>query len=205
MGDLKTNDGKIRVELVPWELMEQAGCAMTYGVDKHGHEGTWREGVKGDGWQKYTAAAFRHLGSYFKSRLAGGDGRDPESGLSHLAGAAASISILCWAEAQRGNLPAMWQKPPRRAETAPRTRLDRARRRAAEFGAWVDAKDIGDHVMRWRLCGLSVTEETRGRVLDSARPVLVDWTAPANVEGYILARLRALGLEEHYWSPQARR
>jgi hypothetical protein len=109
--DHKTPDGKIRVEFVPYELMEQAGCAMTYGVEKHGRARSWEDNTDPDGWLMYVGAAMRHLGKYLRSRLDGGDGRDSESGLSHLAGLAASVSILCRMEAKRDNLPTTWKAP----------------------------------------------------------------------------------------------
>jgi hypothetical protein len=108
--DRKNYDGKIRVELVPPQLLEQAGCAMTYGVAKHGEPWTWMHGERG----MYVGALLRHVGKYWLSILRGGDGRDPETGLSHLSGAAASLSILCWFEDRDGNLPTTWKDPPPR-------------------------------------------------------------------------------------------
>lgn len=58
---------------------------MTYGKTKYGSH-NWRGGLA---WSRLLAAILRHVFAYL-----GGESKDPETGLSHLAHAACGIMML---------------------------------------------------------------------------------------------------------------
>lgn len=81
----KHDDGKVRYELVPIGALHQVARALTFGAEKYG-EGDWIGGLK---WSRYIGAILRHLYAF-----AGGETHDEESGLHHLAHAAAVCLML---------------------------------------------------------------------------------------------------------------
>lgn len=89
---VKLDQGKIRLDLVPPELMEEVGKVLTFGAEKYTENG-WQsvENPK----NRYYAAAMRHLLAHKK-----GEKTDPESGLSHLSHAATNICFLLWFEVE---------------------------------------------------------------------------------------------------------
>lgn len=94
MSEFRKDDaGKVRVELVPPAALLEVGRAFTYGAEKYGAD-NWR---KGAGWSRYVGASLRHVLAW-----SSGEDADAESGLSHLAHAAACLLILM--ELQRGRL-----------------------------------------------------------------------------------------------------
>lgn len=80
----KDDNGKRRVDLLPFAALEQVADILAFGAAKYG-ENNWR-GVKR---ARYLAAALRHLFTY-----AQGEETDPESSLPHLAHAACSILFM---------------------------------------------------------------------------------------------------------------
>lgn len=87
------NDGeKIDLTLVPIEAQEAIARAMMYGAKKYGR-GNYR--LSGMAWSRLIAACLRHLGTFLY------DGSpDPESGLSHLDHALASLAMLAFQAAR---------------------------------------------------------------------------------------------------------
>lgn len=85
---LKTDDGKLRLTLVPREIIKAIAEVRMYGVKKYPDGG-------GDNWkrvepQRYRDAAFRHFLAYLDDHA----GMDPESGLPHLWHLACNIAFL---------------------------------------------------------------------------------------------------------------
>lgn len=82
----KDDDGKTRFHLLPWFALEQLGKVLTYGAKKYSDNG-WRDVT--DWRSQYSAALLRHIVAWQQ-----GEKMDPESGLHHLAHAAACVFIL---------------------------------------------------------------------------------------------------------------
>lgn len=89
------DDGKPRVDLVPYELVEAAGHGMAYGIAKYGLQ-NWRRGI---GQSRLAGSVIRHV---FK--WCSGEDIDPESKLPHLSLAASSLGMLLATNAQRPDL-----------------------------------------------------------------------------------------------------
>lgn len=91
--NLKKDDGKLRLDLVPPEAMFALAEVFAFGATKYAEFG-WEEG--GLSAKRLYAAALRHLTAYWQAhRLDDEDGQlDPESGLPHLYHALACISML---------------------------------------------------------------------------------------------------------------
>lgn len=73
---VKSDEGKPRLDLVPFDALLEVGRALEYGERKYAAR-NWEKGMA---WGRLTGAAMRHL-----SRWMVGENRDPESGLHHLA------------------------------------------------------------------------------------------------------------------------
>lgn len=83
---MKHDQNKVRWDLMLWKEMEEVARVLEYG-DKKYEPGNWK---LVDGWRwRYFGAAMRHLVAWF-----GGEKRDPESGLLHLAHAIVSILFI---------------------------------------------------------------------------------------------------------------
>lgn len=74
-------DGKLRWELLPMDLIEKIVEVYHFGAKKYGAN-TWKQ--LEDGEQRYKAALLRHLVEHDKNEL-----RDNESGLLHM-------QHVCW-------------------------------------------------------------------------------------------------------------
>lgn len=86
MSGAKKNDGeKPRVHLVPNELVFGAARAFGFGAKKYARY-NWMKGME---WTRLRDAVERHLRAWTD-----GEETDPESGLSHLDHAAASLAML---------------------------------------------------------------------------------------------------------------
>lgn len=83
--EIKHDEDKVRLELVPASLMWAVGVIRTYGVQKYGDKESWRQ-VEPD---RYKGALLRHLMAYL-----GGEEIDAESGYPHLWHAACNIAFL---------------------------------------------------------------------------------------------------------------
>lgn len=89
----KLDEGKLDLTLVPPELVEQVARVMMFGAAKY-TRGGWQH-VE-DGPLRYYAALRRHLHAF-----EGGEDLDPETGLHHLAHAAANLAFLLAFAARR--------------------------------------------------------------------------------------------------------
>lgn len=81
----KNDQGKPNYALIPPKSMSEVAKVFTYGAQKYG-ERNWEKGLA---YSRLYAAIQRHLWAYWA-----GEDLDPESGLPHLAHAAASIFML---------------------------------------------------------------------------------------------------------------
>ena len=82
---VKYDQDKPDLSLVPKSLRESAARAFMYGEQKYSRD-NWRKGMK---WHRLYSALNRHLDAWWD-----GEVLDPESGLSHLDHAAASLAML---------------------------------------------------------------------------------------------------------------
>lgn len=95
---LKYDDGKLRWDLLPLDVVEKLVEIYEFGANKYG-ENNWR--TIENGYKRCRAAMFRHLTAYDK-----GEHVDSESGKSHLAHAAwNALSMVFFAERES-------EKPP---------------------------------------------------------------------------------------------
>jgi len=81
---IKHDEGKLAYDLLPFDAVDEIAGVMSYGCEKYG-PGGWRRVQK----HRYFAAAMRHL-----SAAQRGLEYDDESGLRHLAHAAANLLFL---------------------------------------------------------------------------------------------------------------
>jgi len=82
----KDDCGKPQWDLLPWAGTEQVVRVLGYGANKYGAE-NWRKIEAAE--RRYFSAALRHLAAHAR-----GEKLDSESGLPHLAHAAASLLFL---------------------------------------------------------------------------------------------------------------
>lgn len=82
---LKHDGGKLRLDLVPPELIEAVGAVMTHGAEKYG-EGSYRNVEP----KRYRAALMRHICKWLKHP----HGIDEDSGLPHIWHIACNIAFL---------------------------------------------------------------------------------------------------------------
>lgn len=83
---IKYDSDKVMMNLVDYEHVEDIGKVLTYGATKYGAH-TWKN--LDNAKERYFAALMRHVIAWRK-----GEACDEESGLSHLAHAAANIMFL---------------------------------------------------------------------------------------------------------------
>lgn len=89
---IKHDEGKLRIDLIPPEVIEALAITFAHGAKKYG-ECNWEKGM---GVSRLWAAAQRHLWAWWR-----GENKDGESGLNPLFHALASIAMLV-AMRQRG-------------------------------------------------------------------------------------------------------
>ena len=82
---VKHDDGKTRYDLLPPELLEETAKVLSFGATKYGSR-NWEYGMS---WYRPFGALMRHMWAWW-----GGEDKDPETGLSHLAHAACCIAFL---------------------------------------------------------------------------------------------------------------
>lgn len=80
----KYDEDKPALHLMPCRAEEQVGRVLTYGAQKYGAD-NWDKGGE-DGKDRYIGAALRHINAFRQGKVL-----DEESGIHHLAHAAASI------------------------------------------------------------------------------------------------------------------
>lgn len=88
---IKHDSGKPDLSIVPLALEEACARAFTFGAGKYGRN-NYKNGLQ---YTRLLAAAFRHLKAW--NEISTGD---PESGLSHLDHAIASLAMLAVSEAE---------------------------------------------------------------------------------------------------------
>lgn len=84
-GGVKFDQGKLRFDLMPPEALEEIAAVFTCGANKYGVR-NWEAGMD---WGRCFGATMRHLWAWWR-----GEEKDSESGISHLAHAAAGIMFL---------------------------------------------------------------------------------------------------------------
>ena len=88
---VKFDQGKARYDLLPGEFLEATAQVLTFGAAKYG-ERNWEHGMK---WGRPFAALMRHMWAWW-----GGEGKDPETGMSHLWHAACCLAFMIAYEAR---------------------------------------------------------------------------------------------------------
>ena len=94
-GGKKFDQGKPRIDLLPFEAIEDIAAIMTFGATKY-EDHNWAKGMD---WGRLFGAAQRHLAAWQR-----GEETDPESNLPHLAHATCNlIFLLYYAKYNLGN------------------------------------------------------------------------------------------------------
>jgi hypothetical protein len=83
----KYDGGKLRLDLVPFELQEGVAMVLAFGADKYG-EHNWKGGIH---YSRIFGAVLRHLWAWWR-----GENLDKESGMPHLWHAACGVGFLCY-------------------------------------------------------------------------------------------------------------
>jgi len=91
-GGIKHDGGKPRISLIPREALEGAAKALTFGANKYNAH-NFKKGLH---YSRLVDAAMRHIIAWVN-----GEDNDPESGLSHLDHALASLSMLKYMEVNK--------------------------------------------------------------------------------------------------------
>ena len=90
----KFDAGKPRMDLLPFESLEEVAKVYTMGAVKYGDH-NWRKGMQ---WSRVFAAILRHLFAYWM-----GEDVDKESGLSHVAHACwGCLTLISYAKTNTG-------------------------------------------------------------------------------------------------------
>ena len=89
---LKFDDEKIRMDLIPVEVLEELGKVLTYGIKKGYGEDSWKKVEP----HRYVAALLRHFTAWKK-----GEAYDPESNLKHLSHLLCNAAFLLYLD-ERG-------------------------------------------------------------------------------------------------------
>lgn len=106
----KADNGKLRLTLVPPEIIEAVAVIRGYGVSKYPNGGVdnWKQVEK----ERYRDAAYRHFLAYLREP----GGMDSESGLPHLWHCVCNFAFLCSLETADGTLPKPQEIKPGQAE-----------------------------------------------------------------------------------------
>lgn len=94
-GGLKFDAGKLRLDLLPIEIIEEIAKVLTFGANKYG-AWNWTKGIV---YSRLIGAALRHFFAFIR-----GEDKDPESGLPHLAHAITCMLFLLWMTKYRPEL-----------------------------------------------------------------------------------------------------
>lgn len=95
----KYDGGKPRMDLLSSIALEEIAKVMTFGAKKYG-DNNWRGGIA---WSRVLGALFRHGFSFL-----GGEDKDPETGLSHLAHVGCCVMFLLEYEVTRREFDDRW-------------------------------------------------------------------------------------------------
>ena len=101
-GGKKYDNGKPRISLIPREAIEGAAMALTYGAKKYEEDHNYKKGLL---FSRLVDASMRHIIAW-----ADGENLDPESGLSHLDHALASLAMLKFMEQNRPEMDDRYKK-----------------------------------------------------------------------------------------------
>ena len=82
---VKHDEGKRRLELVPWDAINEITKVLEFGANKYS-DNNW---CRGAAWSRYWSACMRHLTAWWM-----GESNDAETGYSHLAHAGCCIVFL---------------------------------------------------------------------------------------------------------------
>ena len=85
LGAIKHDNDKIRMDLIPYDVIVEIGKVLTFGANKYSAR-NWEAGFH---WSRVYAALQRHLALWFQ-----GQEKDQETGLSHLAHAGCCLFFL---------------------------------------------------------------------------------------------------------------
>lgn len=103
MSEFKKHDqAKTQLAFLPFKEVEMVASVMDFGAAKYGRN-NWKNGCS---FLRLASAALRHIFAWI-----GGESKDAESGLPHLAHAACCLLFLMWYEGNsmgeddRGHLP----------------------------------------------------------------------------------------------------
>lgn len=91
---MKHDCGKPRMDLLPFEALEEVAKVLTFGAEKYADNG-WQKVDHAE--SRYTAALLRHVVAAQR-----GERLDAESGLLHAAHVAANALFILWFEIQKG-------------------------------------------------------------------------------------------------------
>ena len=100
-GGTKYDQGKLPLELLPPESLEEIARVLAFGAEKY-DSWNWCKGLK---YGRLYGACLRHLFAWWK-----GEGKDPETGLTHLAHAGCCILFLIWMEKNKPELDDRFKK-----------------------------------------------------------------------------------------------
>lgn len=81
----KNDKDKVPMHLLPFDALEEIAKVYQFGAKKYAPR-NWEKGMA---WHRPFAACMRHMWAWWR-----GEGKDPESGLSHLVHAAFCILTL---------------------------------------------------------------------------------------------------------------
>lgn len=85
--EIKADKGKLRLSLVPTQIIKDIAQVRMYGVEKYGKKESWKQVEK----DRYIDALLRHTLEYLKDN----NSVDSESGIEHLKHMACNIAFLC--------------------------------------------------------------------------------------------------------------
>lgn len=86
--EIKLDQDKVRMELVPLSVVENIAKVLTYGANKY-YDNSWKE--LPDFWNRYKAALLRHLTAIDKGELI-----DSESNIPHIDHVLCNAAFLSW-------------------------------------------------------------------------------------------------------------
>ena len=93
-GGLKYDTDKPRMDLLPFEALEEVAKVLTFGAKKYA-DNSWQKVENAE--RRYLAAMLRHLAASEKGEI-----YDAESGLTHAAHMATNALFILWFEIQKG-------------------------------------------------------------------------------------------------------
>ena len=81
----KADTGKIRVDLLPVDVLEEVSKVLTHGAKKY-EDRNWEKGIS---YNRCYGALLRHVWAWWRK-----EDKDPETGLSHLSHAICNLMFL---------------------------------------------------------------------------------------------------------------